>query len=52
MVWLGLGGDGRKEFWGKGVCTGQLTGAENIKIFVFHVNAREELIKQNKLFSG
>lgn len=43
---------GKEEVWRRSVCTGQLTGAENIKIFVFHVNAGEELIKQNELFSG
>lgn len=51
-VWQGPEEIGEEEVWGRGKCSGQLTGAENIKIFVFHVNAEEELIKQNTLFRG
>lgn len=35
---------GDKEFWGRGTCIGHPEGAENIKMFVFHINAQEVLI--------
>lgn len=40
---------GNKEVWQRGMHIGHSEGAENIKIFVFHVNAQEGLtIKQDK----
>lgn len=40
---------GNKEVWQRGMHIGHSEGAENIKIFVFHVNVQEGLtIKQDK----